>query len=84
MAWQAEGPENTLSFLNRRHTQTQRTKILDRIYRMSRMGCKDRWKPRSLRLVEWEDPLKDFFRHGFRAAKHTDCTDKNMNRLKVA
>jgi len=27
-------------------TQTQRTRSLDRIYRMSRIGCKDRWKSR--------------------------------------
>jgi hypothetical protein len=36
---------------------------------MFRMGCKDRW-----------NLSKDLFRHGFRFAKHTDCT---VNSLRV-
>jgi hypothetical protein len=36
----------SLGVISHRHTRTQRTRILDRIYRISRIGCKDRWKPR--------------------------------------
>jgi hypothetical protein len=37
---------NSLRIISRRLTRTQRTRVLDRINRIYRMGCKDRWKSR--------------------------------------
>jgi hypothetical protein len=67
---------NSLGVISHRHIQTQRTRILDRIYRMSRMGCKDRWKLRyagipRLRLGNngkpWSTKISSliFVSHGF-------------------
>jgi hypothetical protein len=45
-AGHADYTVNSLRVISHRRTQTQRTRTLDRIYRISRIEHRDRWKPR--------------------------------------